>query len=66
VTLQPSLFEEPEAPTSKPPAHRVRALAEILAGFSWPGAGSYAKLTAKQRDLAERTAGEALATLTRE
>lgn len=66
MTTQASLFEEPGVTPPAPPAHRVRTLAQVLAGFVWPGADSYAKLTAKQRDLAERVAGDALATLARE
>lgn len=47
----------------EPPAHRVRALAGVLAGFAYPGRRSFEKLTIEQKSLTTGAAREALAAL---
>ncbi len=59
---QPSLFVPPQAP-----AHRVQALATVIAGMVFPARGSFEKLTQAQQtrvlaaaqDCLDRFVGEA-------
>lgn len=61
MTTQVSLFDEPGA--NEPSPARVRTLAQFLAGWRWPGHGSYQQLSAKRRTVAEEAARAALAAL---
>lgn len=42
----PSLFDPPPAAVAE---HRVRALAGTIAGYRWPGAGSFERLKKPQQ-----------------
>jgi hypothetical protein len=54
-----TLFD-PEAISPEPSAHRVEALAGLLAGFRWPGRNSFDQLKKSQKAAALDAANEAL------
>lgn len=60
---QPDLFAELEPQVSE---HRVDALANVLAGFRWPGRGSFVALKKGQQQAVLEVARGALAALAKE
>lgn len=54
-----TLFDS-EVPAEEPSAFRVQAVANVLAGFGWPGRGTFEKLTKPQKEVALEAARDAL------
>lgn len=55
-----ALFDSTVEVVPTVPEHRVRALAGVVAGFRWPGRGSFEKLTGPQKTEALAAARSAL------